>query len=102
MALEPLLHAFILRYHQGNVVIDHRNFQGVTDQQIQALVDAAPQASAVLDVKAAAENLSLLDKAIALTLLDAINVERQQRGAQPITAGQFVNAVKAKVETVAS
>jgi hypothetical protein len=101
-ALQPVLHQWRQHYDKGFVYIDHVDFAGTTDPAIQAIVDAAPQASVLLDVKAQADALSLLEKAIALTLLDGINVERVREGAAAITPAQFIAQVKAKVDALGS
>jgi len=98
-ALQPVLPLVSgLRYFQGVVTID-ADFSGTTDQAIQALVDAAPVTSPLLDAKARVDSLSLLERAGYLTLLDAINVERARHSAAAITKLAFIQAVKDRVDT---
>jgi hypothetical protein len=88
----------LIRYERG-VLFVSAEFGETTDQAVQFIVDAAPQASALLDAKAQVDAISLVERAAFLTLLDAINVERARHGAQAITKPQFIQAVKDRVET---
>jgi hypothetical protein len=97
--LFPLIGGHLQRYEKGTLSIE-ADFGSVTDQQIQAAVDAAPTASAALDARFAADRLTLLERAAYLTLLDLINVERGRHGAGAVSAPQYVQAVKDKVESL--
>jgi hypothetical protein len=98
VALEPVLHNWRQYYDKGFVYLEHPDFTGTTDQAIQAIVDAAPVTSPVLDAKDEVDRLTLLLKAAFLTVLDAINVERARHGAVAITPAQFLASVKSKVD----
>jgi hypothetical protein len=87
------------RYDKGTFYLE-ADFGGTTDAAVQAIVDAAPAASSALDAKLEADRMTLLEKAAYLTLLDAINLERQTSGRPVITPAQFVAAVKAKVDSL--
>lgn len=95
--LVTLIGGHVQRYDAGTLTIE-ADFGAVTDGQVQALVDAAPQATPALDLQAQVDALSPLLEAIVWTLVDAINLERLQHGRQTITKAMFRTAVKAKVD----
>lgn len=97
--LTPLIGGHAQRYDKGTLAID-AEFGAVTDAQVQALVDAAPEASVALDTKARIDGLSQVEKAIALTMLDLVNQERARHSAAAVTPAQFIAAVKARVDTL--
>lgn len=105
-ALRPLLAAaganqsFHLRWQNGSVVIEQNSFANVNTAAVDAAVAAAPAKSDALDVKAQINALPLLMKAVILSLIDGINVERARHGAQPITPAQAIAQIVAKVDAL--
>lgn len=85
-------------YDKGSVSIV-ADYGSVTDTAVQALVDAAPVASPLLDAKLAADRISLVERAAYLTLLDLINVERARHAAPAVTKAAFIQAVRDRVDT---
>lgn len=96
-ALFPVLGPNFVRYDKGVVYVT-ADFADTTNQAVQTVVTAAPQASLLLDAKAYCDRLTLIERAISLTMLDLVNVERARHSAAAVTRQQFVTAVKAKVD----
>jgi hypothetical protein len=97
--LQPLVGSAPYRLYYDKAVFITADFGFTTDTAVQSVVDAAPNASPLLDAKEQVDAISLVERAAYLTLLDAINVERARHGAQAITKPQFIQAVKDRVET---
>lgn len=107
--LAPLLSAanagaFQLRYEArltgSEVVIEQASFTNVDTALVDAAVASAPAYSDALDVKAQINALPLLQKAILLTIIDAINVERARHSVAAITPTQAIANIVAKVDTL--
>lgn len=62
----------------------------------QSLIDSAPAATPQSDAQRTIDDLPLWAKALALTILDEINLLRQQHALPPRTAAQLVTAMKNK------
>lgn len=98
-ALVPVVGPHFQRYDKGALFLE-ANFSGTTDAAVQALITAAPEASAALDTKARVDTLTPIEKAIALVHLDLFNVERARHGAPAVTELQYRSLVKQKVDTL--
>lgn len=98
-SLLPVIGPHFLRYDKGTLFIE-ADFGVVTSQAVQALVDAAPQATKTLDVRGQVDALPVLLKAIVLALVDGLNIERQQHGRAAITPAVILAAIKAKVDEI--
>jgi hypothetical protein len=97
-ALKPVLLQWFQHYDKGFVYIEHADFAGITDQAIQAIVDAAPETSPLLDAKQAADQPTLLDRAIADVNRALFNQERVARGVSTITRAEYVALVKNAID----
>lgn len=95
---------FYLSWTGGSVVLEAASLDGVTDQTVQAAVDAAPVPSEMLTVKRYIDQMPLAERANFLTILDQINFIRSKLPTPlaAITPAQYVAAVKAKAESLAS
>jgi hypothetical protein len=105
-ALRPLLalgtppSSFHSRYQDGKVYIEQNSFTGVDWPAVEAAVASAPAHTEALDVKAQINALPLLMKAIVLSLIDGINVERARHGVAAITPAQAIAQIVAKVDAI--
>jgi hypothetical protein len=96
-ALFPLIGGHTLWHDKGVVFVD-ATFGAVTDPQIQAAVDAAPETSPLLDAKEAVDRPTLLDRAIAEVNRALFNQERVARGVSTITRAEYVALVKNAID----
>ena len=100
LALGTPASSFHLRYERGDVVIEQNSFTGVDLSAVSAAVQSAPEHSEVLDVKAQINALPLLLKAIVLSLIDGLNIERARHGVAAISPAQAVASIVAKVDAI--
>jgi hypothetical protein len=100
LALGAPASSFHLRYQDGKVYIEQNSFTGVDWPAVEAAVASAPVHSEALDVKAQINALPLLMKAIVLSLIDGINVERARHGVAAITPAQAIAQIVAKVDAL--
>ena len=96
--------AFYLAWTGSSVVLEATSLDGVTDQTVQAAVDAAPAPCELLTVKRYVDQMPLAERANFLTILDQINFIRSKLPTPlgAITPEQYVAAVKAKAESLSS
>lgn len=92
--------SFHLSYQSARVLIEQGSFAGCDLTAIDAAVAAAPVQSDLLDVKAAVDALPTIQKAILLSIIDAINVERAQHGRAAITPAMALASIKAKADSL--
>jgi len=104
-ALQPLMAvanagSFHLALTTGGVTIEQAAWTGVDLAAVQAAVTAAPDDSALLRDQDKIAGIPVWEKAMILTLLDLINVERARHAAAAITPLQFIAAAKTKAGTL--
>jgi hypothetical protein len=100
-ALQPLFPNMGVNVsYDVDVVISVADWTGVDLNSVQSAVNSAPDDSSRMRTKDAADSIPDVLKAAMLVLLDAINIERAQHSRPAITAAQFINQVKAKIDTL--
>lgn len=92
--------SFHVNYQNGQVIIEQGSWAGVNEAAVASAVAAAPDDGEKIDAKRIVNSLTLVERAIFLTILDGINVERARHGAAAITPAQWITSIIAKIDTL--